>query len=81
VKAYKENGRLVLEVTDNGCGMPPEIVESIESGQFNGDGQSLGLQNIFQRLQSDYQSRFSADVYSTPNGGTSIRLNIVTPIQ
>lgn len=77
VKAYKENGRLVLEVADNGRGMAPDIIDLIESGKFDGSNQSLGLQNVFYRLQNEYQSRFTVDVYSTPDSGTRIRLNLV----
>ena len=76
VKAYKENGRLHLEVFDNGRGMPPEMVETIQTGSFAGDGQSLGLQNVFQRLQNEYRSRVSVAVQSLPNQGTHIQFKI-----
>lgn len=76
VKAYQENGRLVLEVADNGCGMAPDVIALIESGKFDGNSQSLGLQNVFYRLQNEYQSRFTVEVHSAPDGGTHIRLNL-----
>jgi ligand-binding sensor protein/two-component sensor histidine kinase len=76
VKAYKENGRLHLEVSDNGRGMPPEMVETIRTGSFNGDGQSLGMQNVYQRLQNEYRSRVSVAVQSLPNQGTHIQFTI-----
>lgn len=76
VKAYKENGRLILEVADNGRGMSPELVETIQSGNFAGDGQSLGLQNVLQRLQNEYRSRLAITVQSARDYGTQIRFTV-----
>lgn len=76
VKAYQENGHLHLEVSDNGRGLPPDMVETIQTGSFDGDGQSLGLQNVYQRLQNEYRSRFSVAVHSTPDQGTHIQFTI-----
>lgn len=76
VKAYRADGRLVLEVADNGCGMPPEIVDAIRSGNLDGDGQSLGIQNVLQRLHSEYDERFTILVSSEADAGTQIRLLI-----
>lgn len=76
VKAYQENGRLTLEVTDDGVGMPTEVVETFKAGRFANNGQSLGMQNVFQRLQSEYGSRFTFQVECADNGGTCIQLNI-----
>lgn len=76
VKAYQENGRLTLEINDDGVGMPPELVETLKAGHFAEDGQSLGMQNVLQRLQSEYGSRFTFHIACAKNEGTSIQLNI-----
>lgn len=76
VRAYKENGRLVLQVSDTGTGMPSEVMETIRTGSFDGDGQSLGIQNVLQRMQNDYGDRFSVRVESEADGGTQFRLII-----
>lgn len=76
VRAFKENGQLVLEVADNGRGMPPEVIDTVRSEEFDGDGQSLGIQNVVQRLHSDYGDGFSVQVQSEPDRGTQFRLNI-----
>lgn len=76
VKAYKADRCLVLEVADNGCGMPSEIVDAIRLGSFDGDGQSLGIQNVLQRLHSEYDERFTIGVSSKADAGTQIRLYI-----
>ena len=76
VRAYKENGSLFLDVTDNGRGMSSEMVEKIQSGNYEGNGQSLGFQNVFQRLQSEYDSRVTVAVQSSPGNGTHIQFKI-----
>ncbi len=76
VRAFRENGRLVMEVADTGSGMPPDVMEMIRAGSFDGDGQSLGIQNVIQRLQSDYDGRFSCQVSSQADIGTQLRLII-----
>lgn len=77
VKAYEENGRLLLEVADNGRGMSAEVIALIESGKFDGNSQSIGLQNVFYRLQNEYQNRFRVSVQSAPDKGTRILLSLV----
>lgn len=76
VRAYQKNGRLTLEVSDNGVGMPAKVVENLKTGTFAADGESLGMQNVFQRLQSEYGSRFTFHVDCAENEGTCIQLNI-----
>lgn len=76
VKAYRENGRLSLSVKDDGTGMPVEVIEMLKTGDFTKDGQSLGMQNVFQRLQNEYGNGFTFEIDSSDNGGTYIQLNI-----
>ncbi len=76
VQAFQKNGHLLLEVVDNGVGMPSEIVATLKAGVFDDDSKSIGLQNVFQRLQSEYQNRFSIEVESAPGLGTRLCLNI-----
>ncbi|MCA9950570.1 MAG: PocR ligand-binding domain-containing protein [Anaerolineales bacterium] len=76
VQAYQKNGFLMLDVVDNGVGMPPEIATKLKVGAFDDDGKSIGLQNVYQRLQSEYQNRFSFEVESMPSFGTRLSINI-----
>jgi two-component system sensor histidine kinase YesM len=73
-RAFRKDGRLVLEVADNGLGMPEEVAEAIRSGEFNGDGQSLGLQSVLQRLQAEFGDHLLVEATSQPDEGTCIRL-------
>jgi len=70
--------RVVIEVADNGCGMPGMMVgrmqrrQSFTSGKENGHG--LGLQQVWDTL--DYNEG-AMDVQSKPRQGTTIKLAFV----
>lgn len=76
VKAYRQNKRLVLEVADNGAGMPSELVQAVKEGSFNNHKQSIGLRNVCQRLQGEYGEHCKIDVQSAPGQGTKFSLYI-----
>ena len=76
VRASINGSAIELEIADDGVGMPPELVQEINAGHFHGNGKSLGLQNITQRLISEYEDAFSIRVESQPNRGTRILLTI-----
>ena len=76
VRAFTEGAIIVLEIADDGVGMPAELVQAINAGCFAGDGSSLGLQNVIQRLIGEYEEEFSIRVDSAPGMGTRILLYI-----
>ena len=76
VRAFAEGPSVVLEIADDGVGMPLELVQLINNGGFVGDGNSLGLQNVIQRLTGEYEEEFSIRVDSAPDMGTRILLYI-----
>jgi len=76
VGAYRQGDDLVLEVADDGAGMPGDVVQAIQSGLFNGNGRSLGLQNVFQRLVNEYGDSVTVGVESAPDQGTRLCLSI-----
>ncbi|MBK8935988.1 MAG: sensor histidine kinase [Chloroflexi bacterium] len=76
VRATRQLDYLILEVADDGVGMPEAIVRNIENGRFEGEGASLGLQNVFQRLVNEYGDSVEIGVKSAPDQGTLIHLAI-----
>jgi ligand-binding sensor protein/two-component sensor histidine kinase len=76
VRAYTEGQHVVLEVADDGAGIPQEIVAAVNSGLQPGDKDSLGLQNVIQRLAGEYGEAFHVRVEGGPGQGAVIRLYI-----
>ena len=69
LRAQRRNGRLHVEVADDGVGIPPEKQTGIyESG--------IGISNVRERLKVLYGQEFSFDINSQPGKGTAIRLEI-----
>ena len=71
------HGYVVLEVTDSGVGMGPEVKEHVFEPFFTtkpiGQGTGLGLSMIYGFMQ---QSKGFVDVQSTPGSGTTISLYV-----
>ncbi len=78
VSAFPEAGGVVLEIADDGVGMPSDIAERINSGEYAGQGDSLGLQNVLYRLAAEYGGLFSATAITAPDAGTCLRLFLPT---
>ncbi|HEV2379121.1 MAG TPA: histidine kinase [Terriglobia bacterium] len=69
LRAARQDGRLVLEVSDNGIGISPERQREVfESG--------IGIRNVRDRLKMLYGGDFSLRVESRPGQGTSIRFEL-----
>lgn len=66
---------VVIAVTDNGCGMTPDILERAFEPFFTskeaGKGSGLGLSMVWGFMQ---QSNGHAQIYSEPGEGTTVRL-------
>ena len=76
VRAFAVDDRLVLEIADDGVGMPIEIAERINTGFYSGEGDSLGLQNVLYRLGVEYGAEFAAKAETAPDRGTCLRLSL-----
>ena len=69
IRSCRENGRLILEVRDNGVGIAPEQLAHIYQ-------QGIGISNVRERLRVLYGSEFTFQIDSLAEGGTSIRIAI-----
>jgi two-component system LytT family sensor kinase len=63
------NGRLVVEIGDDGVGISPER-------QRDGFESGIGIRNVRERLQVLYGDDFKLRVESQPGAGTSIRIEL-----
>ena len=69
-----------IEVSDNGPGMPREMVEKILARESVGTDQDetkgIGLNNVISRLDLFYDGREGIDIISTEGEGTRIIIKI-----
>ncbi len=67
LRSRTSNGRIVIEVEDDGVGMPP-------SGTSDSSGTGIGMANVSERLQVVYGDAAEITVESQPGRGTLVRL-------
>jgi len=69
IAAHRENGSLILQVSDTGCGLD----EAGLSGIF---GRGLGLSNIRDRLAHLYGNAQQFSISNRPGGGAKVTLRV-----
>ena len=69
VRSRATDGRIVIEVEDDGVGMP-------ESGTSSSSGTGIGMVNVTERLQVVYGDAAQITIESQPGHGTLIRLEL-----
>ena len=76
------DGRLLLEVEDDGIGMEPEpleatssrVSEAVRVGHGNGSGNGIGMHNVRERMEVLYGNEAEVEIVSRPGRGTKVRL-------
>ncbi len=75
----RQDEDVTITITDNGCGISPEILEKIQSGQQPDFGKKsgIGLYNVDGRIKIIYGERYGLKIDSRPGEGT--RIDICLP--
>ena len=77
IVAKEQNGKLLLQLCDNGVGMEKEVLRSILEENLQGqDREHIGIQSIQRRIRYLYGAGYGLDVQSTPGEGTVINLSL-----
>ena len=80
VDAYREGDDLIIDVTDNGVGMPPEKAAALlrEQGQESkkGSGSGIGVHNVHRRVSLTFGEGYGLTIFSEPDEGTTVRVRL-----
>lgn len=83
IRAWVEEGDLLISVSDNGLGMTPDVVESLlapeggrerHTGSKRGSG--IGLRNVQERIRLYFGERYGVRIESEPDEGTEVTLRM-----
>lgn len=69
IRTRRRDGRLSIEINDNGMGMSPERLTEVYGG-------GIGISNVYERLRLLYGDQFEMDIRSQPGDGTQILIEI-----
>ena len=69
VRAHLVDGRLALEIEDNGIGIPPDRLREVYGG-------GIGISNVNERLRLLYGDQFKMNIRSQEGKGTVIHIEI-----
>ena len=77
ISARRDGGDILIDIEDNGCGMPAETVEKILAGErVSRKKGGVGLQNVRERLRLVFGTEYGLSLASEPDEGTQVRIRI-----
>lgn len=80
IHAFREGEDILIEVTDNGPGMPEELVEQLLSPNgpavSGAKGSGIGFRNVHQRIQLTFGPDYGLTILSEPDSGTTVRIRL-----
>ena len=81
VRAFRDGGDVLIEVSDNGPGMPEEVVESIldpngPAAAAGAKGSGIGFRNVHRRIRLTFGADYGLTIFSEPDDGTTVRIRL-----
>ncbi len=76
VTGRMQDGKIVLEIVDDGCGMTPERLSAVRSYLAEGRKEGFGLRTVHQRIQILFGKEYGLMLESEPDVGTRITVTI-----
>lgn len=80
VRARRDGGDVVIEVADNGPGMPEETVERLLDQSYAAapgtKGSGIGLRNVHQRIRLTFGEEYGLAIHSEPDAGTTVCIRL-----
>ena len=78
IKVWLENDRLLISVSDDGCGMDEEIMEKLNSGDRSKLAEHIGFYNVDTIIRLRYGNTYGTSIEAIEAGGTKVK--VVLPI-
>ncbi|MFV0361799.1 MAG: sensor histidine kinase [Suipraeoptans sp.] len=75
-KAKDVDGRIIIQIIDNGVGMSNERIDQVLYGKVKSEGRGFGVHSTIERLHLHYDVEDIFDIKSEENKGTIITLRI-----
>lgn len=81
ILARRDGDDVIIDVTDNGPGMPGEVVERLLDPREQGaapskGGSGIGFRNVHQRIRLTFGEPYGLTIYSEPDAGTTVRIRL-----
>lgn len=77
ITGHAENDRFVIQIRDNGCGIRPEVSQTLQSAfekgqslKLAGSGSGIGIQNVVTRMRMYFGERFEVHLETAEGEGT-----------
>jgi two-component system sensor histidine kinase YesM len=72
ILAEEKEDKLIFTITDDGCGMTPDVIEKCLNGPSSGRG--YGIRNVQQRIAMLYGDSYGIDIDSSPGKGAKVTI-------
>ncbi len=81
VLAFREGDDVIIEVADNGPGMPEEVVARLlDAGgayaAMGSRGSGIGFRNVHRRIRLAFGQKYGLTILSEPDDGTVVRIRL-----
>lgn len=78
VKGYRKDQDIYIEVSDNGFGMPQDVVDALltENERVPQKGSGVGLINVYNRIRLRFGNAYRLEIESIPDEGTIVRIHL-----
>lgn len=81
IRAFREGESVIIEVADNGPGMPEELLKHLlepggEYAAADSHGSGIGFRNVHRRLRLTFGAAYGLTILSEPDDGTAVRIRI-----
>lgn len=78
LKGYEKDGDIYISVSDNGMGIPKEVLDTLltDKARSRGKGSGIGLWNVNQRIKIYFKGDYGLMVESELDEGTTVTIHL-----